>query len=252
MDRPIVSFDTSVVNRLAKHTNFVALRTKINDAYHVRMNRTVIAELVSTEAAELRAHLLNVERMLRCPGDITFPHDKILESSIRFFEEHRSNFEWKRVSIRSKKMEEFLADTFLDDGRSADQRKQFSDLNDQWIETFQRFSDSFNENVKDSRPTSLDGLVELLEREDGAILQAWGKMLYKKHDGTDGSAECIRQFYELCPPFRAMVMVMLVQQWERCFRDLKLAPSFRAGRNDMIMATYLPYCNVFVCDRMRR
>ncbi len=101
MNRPIVSFDTSVVNRLAKDTDFDALRAKINANCHVRMTETVIAELVSTENAELRARLFDVERMLRCPGDITCPHHKILESSIRVFEEHRSNFQWQKMLIRA-------------------------------------------------------------------------------------------------------------------------------------------------------
>ena len=74
-------------------------------------------------------------------------------------------------------------------------------------------------------------------------------MLYKKDDGTDGDEESIRLFYDLCPPFRAMVVTMLISQYDRCFRDIsKGEPSLRAGRVDTLMATYLPYCNIFVSE----
>ncbi len=126
-------------------------------------------------------------------------------------------------------MEKHLARTPIDDGLSEEQRKQFSGAEEQWVKTFQRLSDSFDENAKVDQPTSLKGLVELFEGEDDAILQAWGKMLYKRDDGVDGGAESIRQFYDLFPPFRAMLIAMLVQQWERCFRGRQNRAIFSCG-----------------------
>ena len=78
-------------------------------------------------------------------------------------------------------------------------------------------------------------------------------MLYKNQDDSEPDLKSVRQVYDLCPSFRAMIIAMLVQQWERCFRRVeKGGPSYRAGRNDTIMATYLPYCSVFVCDDKRQ
>lgn len=252
VDRSVVSFDTSVVNLLAKHPEFEVIRTRINAEYHVRMLETVIAELVSNQDSDLRRHLFKVERMLRCPGDITFPHSELLKSSIQHFEKHGSAFDWSKMSIRSSKMEDHLAQHFPDDELSAAQRKQFSEAEEEWKETFRRFSESFDETAKGDWPKSLVGLVELFCAESGALLPAWGKMLYKKDDGTDADEKSIRRLYDVCPSFRAIMVAMVVQQWERCFRDVKVSPSFRAGRSDTMMATYLPYCNLFVCNDERQ
>jgi hypothetical protein len=249
--RPIVIFDTSAVNRLAKASDFEVIRAGVNSAYHVRITETVIAELVANENVDLRKRLFAVERMLRCPGDITFPHYKLLESLVRFFENHRSTFDWTRATVRCSELEHELARNLPDDELAAAQKNKAYESAEKWNETFRQLSATFDEALKNdptSRPKSVHDLVEIFERH-GGLLQTWGKMLYKKDDGTDGDEESIRQFYELCPPFRAMAMAMLISQYDRCFREIKRGePSLRAGRADTLMATYLPYCNIFVSE----
>src|ERR1700691_2520187 len=133
--RPIIIFDTSVVNRLGKNSDFKAIRAGINITYYVRITAMVIAELAANEDVELRKHLFKVERMLRCPGDITFPHYKLLESLVRFFESHRSNFDWTKATVRCSKLEDKLARNFPDDELATAQKKQAYESREKWDET---------------------------------------------------------------------------------------------------------------------
>jgi hypothetical protein len=251
---PIVSFDTSAFNRLAKSQDFDTLRLRINQRYHLRMTETAIVELLATEDRDLRARLFGIERTLRNPGDVTFPHHVLLATAVDYFEAHRSKFDWRKMSIRSSKLEAELAKApWLNDELSEQQRKQFIDAEIRWVQTFQRLSERFDANLKDDqRPKTLGDLVSWFEEQNSPLRESWGRMLYKRSDGTEGRTEDIQEFHSLFPPFRAMLLAMLVQQWERCFRDSRSGLSYRAGRNDTVMATYLPYCNVFVCDDKRQ
>lgn len=253
ISRLVLSFDTSAFTHLAKHRDAESLCSKLNAAYHVRSVETVICELAATEKADVRAHLFEVERRLRSPGDITVPHHSILEESIRLVERLRFSFEWRRLSIRAPQLEARLATAPVDDALSSEQREQFAEAESRWTATFKTLSDSYDAYLPGELPVSLEALVKLFEGPDGALLHAWGKMLYKNQANSEPDLASVRQVYDLCPSFRAMIIAMLVQQWERCFRRVdKGGTSYRAGRNDTIMATYLPYCNLFVCADKRQ
>jgi hypothetical protein len=250
MHRPIIIFDTSAINRLGDRPDFEAVRCGISSVYYVRSIETVIAELVANENKLRRMHLFKIERALRSRGDTTYPHHEILESLVRSFEANRSNFRWQDVLIKHRGIEDHLARNVLDDELAAAQKIQAAEGEKKWVETFRKLSVTYDEVLEEGQsPTSLVEMVELFERPGGALLQAWGKMLYKRDDGMDGDPQSIRQFYDECPPFRALVMAMLITQYDRCFRPIqKGGKSYRAGRTDTIMATYLPYCNTFVSE----
>jgi hypothetical protein len=218
-------------------------------AYCVRIPESVIAELVANENGELRKRLLSIERMLRCPGDIAFPVNSVLENLVRYYETHRSDFDWTKMSIRSQKLEDAIARTFPEDKLATAQKKQAYEAADKWDDTFKRLSRSYDDLRNEGNwPASLEKTVALFQ-QGSALRRAWGKMLYKKDDGTDADDASVEEFYERCPPFRSVVIAMLVSQFERCFRDIRTGgTSFRAGRVDTLMATYLPYCNIFVSD----
>jgi len=48
------------------------------------------------------------------------------------------------------------------------------------------------------------------------------------------------------PPMKAVVLSLLLAQFERSVPDMRLSPSYRAGHVDLFSAAYLPYCDVFV------
>jgi hypothetical protein len=83
----------------------------------------------------------------------------------------------------------------------------------------------------------------------GGVLWGFGKWLYDDATGatadTGISDDEVKVYIEVCPPFRA-VCHAFVMAWF----NYSLSPTHdkipKAGRNDLMMAVYLPYCDRFV------
>jgi len=57
----------------------------------------------------------------------------------------------------------------------------------------------------------------------------------------------LKSFLDACPPVRAYVYALELTLYDRSLRPLK-APSYKAGRNDQMMAVFLPYCDLFLTN----
>ncbi len=55
----------------------------------------------------------------------------------------------------------------------------------------------------------------------------------------------MKHFIDNCPPFRALLCASLMSWYQHSARD-EDGERFKAGRNDLFMALYLPYCDTFV------
>ena len=81
-------------------------------------------------------------------------------------------------------------------------------------------------------------------------MTALGGPLYLRGSKSTLDDAGIKSFMDVCSPFRA-ICYGLVGSWF----DVSLAPQvFKnlAGRNDQMMAVYLPYCTRFVTDDWRQ
>lgn len=76
--------------------------------------------------------------------------------------------------------------------------------------------------------------------------------LYESAGTAMPCEDTIKEFVEDCPPFRAFVYAMALASYDRCFQQPGPAPMFSAGRNDMMMPAYLPYCDQFITPRRRK
>ena len=56
----------------------------------------------------------------------------------------------------------------------------------------------------------------------------------------------IGRFVRECPPFRALLAAIVFAQYERSISE-EVKPKL-AGRNDLFMAGYLPYCDEFISN----
>jgi hypothetical protein len=56
----------------------------------------------------------------------------------------------------------------------------------------------------------------------------------------------VQHFIDNCLPFRALLCACLMSWYNTSLRDGSKSEKFAAGRNDLFMAVYLPYCDVFV------
>jgi hypothetical protein len=72
------------------------------------------------------------------------------------------------------------------------------------------------------------------------------KVLRARFAKTPCNEDTLRTFYESCPPFRALLIAIIVAGYDRCIRDIRHGESYRAGRTDLLMATYLPFCRQFI------
>jgi hypothetical protein len=80
----------------------------------------------------------------------------------------------------------------------------------------------------------------------GGVLYGFGRKLYSHIVGQDISEEEIKAFMDVCPPFRAACYALVMPWYDHGFR-IKLPGDLPAsGRNDLLMAAYLPYCGKFV------
>jgi len=79
---------------------------------------------------------------------------------------------------------------------------------------------------------------------NGGVLWGFGQVLYKYVSEKDLTEDEIKVFMDICPPFRA-VCYGLVMAWYN--ESLRIQDGMAtSGRNDLMMAAYLPYCGRFV------
>jgi hypothetical protein len=99
---------------------------------------------------------------------------------------------------------------------------------------------------KIKRPRSFVEATKIARR-DGGVLWSIGADLYKHESGIELSESEIKAFMKVCPPFLA-VCYAICGSWF----DWSLRPTHekhvRVGRNDLLMATCLPYCDRFVTN----
>lgn len=99
-------------------------------------------------------------------------------------------------------------------------------------------------------PTFAEAIARLLGSE-GKLIVGMGKLLYDRAAGTNASDTTIKAFIDCCPPFRALIYAMLVSWYDKGVRNRQTGEKLAAGRNDLFMAVYLPYCDQFVTAEIR-
>jgi hypothetical protein len=58
----------------------------------------------------------------------------------------------------------------------------------------------------------------------------------------------LKTFLDACPPVRSYVYALELTLYDRSIRPSKVGPAYKAGRNDQMMAVFLPYCDQFLTD----
>jgi hypothetical protein len=153
------------------------------------------------------------------------------------------------VNGRSVTCEREICGQFVrDDELSAQQRQQQSKDQKDWKKIFAGLRPKLEavyakHGVQPLR--SFDEAINSQER-DGGLISIIAQLLYHHAAHTDASEAAIRKFMEVWPPFRAMVYAGVMAWFDLAVRDRHIGEKFQAGRNDLFMFSYLPYCNIFV------
>lgn len=243
--------DTSVINRLAEGSNDANLLIAgLKSGYLIRIPATSVDELIATKAPNKRETLLNTcrEFLKGQTCQILQPPHWILERMIQGFDSQKS-FDWRVVSIRAHDYErEVVVREIIDNQLSEEQREYQSGMEGQFATVFRDARPHFEELFREfpnSRSSSVSDLVTSLQVSGGAFWEL-GKQLCEKITRKSSSQSNIEAFVRACPPFHTVMLSFVVAQYHRCISPDE--GKNEAGRNDLMMSAYLPYCQEFISD----
>ncbi len=252
-DFPIVTFDTSAHNRLAEGgPASEALLAGIKSGMYFRFAGLSIDEMVSCSDPAKRAALFtHCARLQLGPSDCIFPPNELIRDVIVAHHENPAAFDWKTVNVRAGEYERGIQrrKVILDPQLSEEQRQEQDALQKQYKQMFAGIRPKIEAVFAahgEAPPRAFREVIARLASGEGTLIWDMGKLLYDRTAEIDASEATIKAFMEVCLPFRALIYGMLLSWYDLAVRDRHAGEKFRAGRNDMFMSVYLPYCDKFV------
>ena len=258
-DLPVVCFDTSAHNRLVDDgPRSEPIIAALQSGLFFRFAGLSIEELIAIPDPGRRAALFgSCGRIQKGRTDCIQPQNELLRLLILAHSNDPFAFDWKSVNVRALDYETGIGDRTLigDEELSAEQRRdQFAQAKE-YDRIFSRPRAEIEKVFAahgEAPPITFSQAIARLQASEGALMWGIGKRLYDRAAGTDASESTIRDFIDRCPPFRALLYAMLVSWYDRGVRDRHTGEKLTAGRNDLFMAVYLPYCDQFVTAEVRR
>jgi hypothetical protein len=248
--KPILSLDTSGVNALLRDGGTSApLFAGLVAGYSVRMSATVIDEIIANSSVEVREQLRRICRnFLLNDGDIVLPFHEITRKLARQFDRD-SKVDFSRLDVRSEDYEDFIrqGDVSGYEVLFAEQRQSAQVVSSQFERVFNRVRAKYQKAFVEigERPESAAQLEEIFKKPGGHY---WGLAanLYERAIDKRVDENTIRKFIDACPPFKALMSALTVGLFDRCVPAE--IDDTRAGRNDLFMSVYLPYCEQFISN----
>jgi len=258
--RPLLGFDTSVINAIHKDgASAEPLLAGLSAGYAIRLNGTTLDEIIahSTVAERERLRKLCRRMLANGEGDVLLPYHEITKRLAVAFESG-CPFDWTRVDVRSsvyrtfileKEMREVFKENTDYETFSSEQRVSAAETAEQFEKVFLVPRPEFQKIREGGQggewPKSAAELARGLQRPGGAYWK-YAARFYERATGVAVDEEKIRRFVAECPPFRAILAAIVLAQYERAIcKDVKTK---RAGKNDVFMAAYLPYCDEFISN----
>lgn len=261
-NKRILTFDTSVHNRLVKiGASANPIYNAVRLQYFFRLAGLSFEEMISTPQFADRRALLDGCRRLTAGRwwDCLNPPYEILRSLIVAHAADPSSFQWLTVDVRSGGLAheirtgELTADDALADLQRTEQNSSIKGYKAQWVQLRSHLDPIFAAQGI-PRPKTFD---EAFKNGSPALLPALGKGLYDaglRFDAAlrnekiepDTDVATVQHFIDNCPPFRAQLCALLMSWYNSSLRDGNTSEKFAAGRNDLFMSVYLPFCDVFV------
>ena len=220
--------------------------------YKIRLPASSVEEVAGNSQLDRRTKLLDLcQRLLSSDrAACIWPFHYVTELLRREFEQKGAAFDWRAAQVRSTEYErEIVCREIIGDSLASEHLKVVR-------ESDQEFKDLFNETRPDfdeffsggnPRPATFGEFLAQLQQKRGAYW-SFGVGFYQRVGSNTADETIIRQFVDICSPFRALLIASVLAQYERCVRDLRKGTSYRAGRIDLFMSVYLPYCDVFVTN----
>lgn len=219
--------------------------------FEVILSFTSLEELISTPSARERDALVRRFERLRRPGKCIAPPHEIIRLMVSSHVEGPAGFDWTKVDVRMSPAAESLIGQrdYLDDAFCAEQKREQREFEGKFKGALKSVRPPLDDIPTDERPGSFKDLV--------AIHQANGRWnlvrgLYQTVSGKELTEPETDEFLKACPPLRALSFGQLMGFYRWSLRGQR-GRRTAAGRNDLLMAAYLPYCDWFITnDRSQR
>jgi hypothetical protein len=241
---PTLMFDTSGLNAFLDDQASDALVQGIKAGYRVRLCGSSADELFATSGQTRRNKLLDLCCKLLAVGECTWPFNWIIEKQIASFD-HSGDFDWKSLDVKSAGYEEEISRRerltveVVEQQRIAlfEAKKQLAALFDSERPVIEAF---FAPGVR--RPQDFHQFLGMAQ----GTFWNFARGHYNRAGGKSQDDGALRRFVKACPPFQAMLLAIMMFLYGRCVKKENVPGSYRAGRLDVLMATYLPYCDILV------
>jgi hypothetical protein len=261
-NRRVLTFDTSVHNRLVKiGASSNPIYAAIKSQYFFRLAGLSFEEMVSTPQAADRLALLDGCRQLTAgrAWDCLNPPYEVLRILIAAHTKDPANFKWLAVDVRSGGLAheirtgELTANDALANLQRTEQNASIKSYKAMWANLRDKLDPifaaqsiprpkTFEEAFKNGSPVLFNGIGKGLY---DAGLRFDAELRGEKIEPNTDMAT-VQHFIDNCLPFRALLCACLMSWYNTSLRDGNQCEKFDAGRNDLFMAVYLPYCDVFV------
>ena len=250
--KPKIIFDTSAINCLENSgTDSEPLMRGLESGYQICLTAMSADEIISiTKNSQRREALLNRFGWLLSNARCIWPPNEVARLHIIAYQNDPVRYDWRRVDVRARAYEDAIPRrTYLNDVSSAQRKVQF-ELEGQWTKSWNSLRPKLAEIITRDPSQRLSNFGEAAEAstKPGGVLWGFGIGLYKhalEGRAPELSDAEIKAFIDVCPPFRAACFA-LVKAWF----NHSLCPTHdgtpKAGRNDLMMAAYLPYCDKFL------
>ena len=175
-----------------------------------------------------------------------WPPHEIVRLLVLAHHKDPTRFNWEQVDVRARVYERAIIDRDFDDELCAQELTEQLEAEEQYLGFWRALGLKLEPMVSadpKKRPKSYAQAVAIAKLAPN-ILCGIGQELYAKVATTTPTEADIMTFMDVCPPFRAACYSIL-GSWYDC--SLKHPPPKKPpGRNDHMMAVYLPYCGRFV------
>jgi hypothetical protein len=248
--RPRIIFDTTAINRLEDGGNeSEPLMRALEIGYDVRLTAMSADEIVANaKNPERRRALLRRFGWLLHNARCIWPPNELVRLLVTAHQSNPTQFDWRQVYVRALVYENAIPRQEFDDELCIEQRRVQFELERQFEKAWKALRPKLDAIITRD-PSQLVPTFEEAARvciNPGGVLWGFGKGLYEHATGGTITDDEVKAFIGICPPFRAAcyAMVMAWFNWSLSPPSSEKVP--RSGRNDLMMAAYLPYCSKFV------
>lgn len=241
-------FDCSGLNKLADDTASHGLLIEISKSFFTRITATNLEEIAACRPPRSK-ELMNIADYLIRSGQCIQRFADIIKKLIQQSVKH-NELPWTAFNPRFENGENEAARQSLLTNEMADkQNAALSRLDKNFNRMFEQVRPQFEKFFADGGrlPNDFRELAAVMEANPSTYWN-FATMVYEDSAGYLPEQHVVAKLLDQCPPFRALVWAFCIAEYERCIRDVRAGPSFRAGRCDVYSAAYLPYCDQFVTD----